>query len=71
MNRFTVILKSGKEFSFVALEAEVSVYGSTHRLDKFTWVGAANHKPLYICPSEVAAIYYKKLDESNGGETEA
>ena len=63
MNRFTVILKSGKEFSFDALEAEVSVYDITHRLDEFTWVGAANHKPLYINPTEVAAIYYEKLDE--------
>lgn len=68
VNRFTVILKSGKEFSFDALEAEVSVYDITHRLDEFTWIGAANHKPLYICPSEVAAIYYEKLDENNGGD---
>ena len=63
MNRFTVILKSGKEFSFDALEAEVSVYDITHRLDEFTWVGAANRKPLHINPAEVAAIYYEKLDE--------
>lgn len=69
VNRFTVILKSGKEFSFDALEAEVSVYDITHRLDEFTWVGAANHKPLYINPTEVAAIYYEKLDENNGGDT--
>lgn len=71
VNRFTVILKSGKEFTFDALEAEVSVYDITHRLEEFTWVGAANHKPLYICPSEVAAIYYEKLDENNGGKTQA
>ena len=69
VNRFTVILKSGKEFSFDALEVEVSVYDITHRLDEFTWVGAANHKPLYINPAEVAAIYYEKLDENNGGDT--
>ena len=69
MNRFTVILKSGKEFSFDALETKVSVYDITHRLDEFTWVGAVNHKPLYICPSEVAAIYYEKLDGNNGGDT--
>ncbi len=68
MNRFTVILKSGKEFSFDALEAEVSVFDITERLDKFTWVGASNHKPLYINPTEVAAIYYEKLPEdSNEG----
>lgn len=71
MNRFTVILKSGKEFSFDALEVEVGVYDITHRLDEFTWVGAANHKPLYINPAEVAAIYYEKLDENNGGKTQA
>lgn len=71
MNRFTVILKSGKEFSFDALEAEVSIYDSTHELEEFAWVGAANHKPLYINPAEVAAIYYEKLDENNGGDTEA
>ena len=69
MNRFTVILKSGKEFTFDALEAEVSVFDITGRLDTFTWVGASNHKPLYICPTEVAAIYYEKLDENNGGDT--
>ena len=64
MNRFTVILKSGKEFSFDALEAEVSVYDIT-----LTGVGVANHKPLYINPAEVAAIYYEKLGENNGGDT--
>lgn len=69
MNRFIVILKSGKEFSFDALDAEVSVFDITGRLDEFTWVGAANHKPLHINPAEVAAIYYEKLDENNGGDT--
>ena len=65
MNRFTVILKSGKEFSFDALEAEINVFDITGRLNEFTWVGAKDQKPLYINPTEVAAIYYEKLNDES------
>lgn len=77
MNRFTVILKSGKEFSFDALEAEVDykadlTYKMTiEEIARIRWYGASGKIPLHINPTEVAAIYYEKLDENNGGDTEA
>lgn len=75
MNRFTVILKSGKEFSFDALEAKVYYKSdSNHRrtIEEIAHIrgyGARGKIPLYINPTEVAAIYYEKLDENNGGDT--
>lgn len=75
MNRFTVILKSGKEFSFDALEVEVvykadSNYKRTiEEIERIRWYGASDKIPLHINPSEVAAIYYEKLDKHNGGDT--
>jgi hypothetical protein len=75
VNRFTVILKSGKEFSFYALEVEVDYKAdSNHRrtieeVERVRWYGASGKIPLYINPTEVAAIYYEKLDENNGGDT--
>jgi hypothetical protein len=65
VNRYTVILKSGKEFSFDALEAEVDYKAVGH----IRWYGASGKIPLHINPAEVAAIYYEKLDENNGGDT--
>lgn len=74
MNRFTVILKSGKEFTFDALEAEVdykadSNYKRTIEIARIRWYGASGKIPLHINPAEVAAIYYEKLDKNNGGDT--
>ena len=75
MNRFTVILKSGKEFSFDALEAEVDYKAdsnyrrTTEAIERIRWYGASGKIPLHINPAEVAAIYYEKLDENNGGDT--
>lgn len=77
MNRFTVILKSGKEFSFDALEAEVDYKAdlnykmSIEDIARIRWYGASGKIPLHINPAEVAAIYYEKLGENNGRETEA
>ena len=77
MNRFTVILKSGKEFSFDAPEAEVDykadlTYKMTiEEIARIRWYGATGKIPLHINPAEVAAIYYEKLDKNNGGDTEA
>jgi hypothetical protein len=75
LNRYTVILKSGKEFSFDALEAEV-VYkaDSTYKriieeIECVRWYGASGKIPLHINPAEVAAIYYERLDKHNGGDT--
>ena len=75
MNRFTVILKSGKEFGFDALEVE-AIYDANNpriRIDetlrRIDWVGASGKIPLHINPAEVAAIYYEKLDKHNGGDT--
>ena len=75
MNRYTVILKSGKEFSFDALEAEVDYKAdlnykmSIEDIARIRWYGASGKIPLHINPAEVAAIYYEKLDENNGGKT--
>ena len=75
MNRFTVILKSGKEFSFDALEAEVDYKADSNyrrtieEIARIRWYGASGKIPLHINPAEVAAIYYDKLDENNGGDT--
>ena len=63
MKRITVILKSGKEFSFDALEVEFE------EITRIRWYGASGKIPLHINPAEVAAIYYEKLDENNGGDT--
>ena len=63
MKRITVILKSGKEFSFDALEVEFE------EMARIRWYGASGKIPLHINPAEVAAIYYEKLDENNGGDT--
>lgn len=77
MNRVTVILKSGKEFTVDALGAEVdykvdSNYEITiEEIARIRWYGASGKIPLHINPAEVAAIYYEKLDENNGGDTEA
>lgn len=75
VKRITVILKSGKEFSFDALEVE-AIYDANNpriRIDetlrRIDWVGASGKIPLYINPTEVAAIYYDKLNENNGGDT--
>lgn len=74
MNRFTVILKSGKEFSFDALEAEVDYKADLNKMTieemaRIRWYGASGKIPLHINPAEVAAIYYEKLGENNGGDT--
>lgn len=77
VNRFTVILKSGKEFTFDALEAEVDYKADSNyrrtieEIARIRWYGASGKIPLHINPTEVAAIYYEKLGENNGGETEA
>jgi len=69
MNRFTVILKSGKEFTFDTLKAEDSVVDIIFGLGTFKEIGASKHKPLYVRANEVAAIYYETLDENDGGDT--
>ena len=69
VNRFTVILKSGKEFSFDALDADLTYKMTTEEIARIRWYGASGKIPLYINPAEVAAIYYEKLDENNGGDT--
>lgn len=75
MNRFTVILKSGKEFSFDAWKMEVDYKAdSNHRRTievtaRIMWYESRGNIPLHINPAEVAAIYYEKLDENNGGDT--
>lgn len=75
MNRFIVILKSGKEFGFDALEVEVNYKAdltykmSIEEIARIRWYGASGKIPLHINPAEVAAIYYEKLGENNGGDT--
>lgn len=75
MNRYTVILKNGKEFSFDALVAEVDYKTDlNHKMTieemaRIRWYGASGKIPLHINPAEVAAIYYEKLGENNGGDT--
>ena len=75
MNRFTVILKNGKEFTLDALEVEVDYKADLNdritieEIERIRWYGASGKIPLYINLAEVAAIYYEKLDENNGGDT--
>lgn len=69
MNRFTVILKNGKEFSFDALDMDVTYDVNTGGIDKIRWYGAKGILPLYICPSEVAVVYYEKLTEETNDDT--
>lgn len=77
MNRYTVILKNGKEFAFDALELEVDYKAdATYRrtieeIGRIRCYGARGYIPLHINPAEVAEIYYEKLDENNGGDSEA
>lgn len=69
MNRFTVILKSGKEFSFDALEADLTYKMTTEEIARIRWYGASGIIPLYINPAEVAVIYYEEPNENDGGDT--
>ncbi len=63
MIRVTVILKSGKEFRFDALEVSVEHSIASGAISKFEWVEAKDRIPLHVVLSEIAAIYYEKLPE--------
>lgn len=68
MKRFTVILKNGKEFTFDALEVNITYDAVTEEVEKIDWCGARGTIPLHILPSEIVAIYYEKLPEDGEGE---
>jgi hypothetical protein len=53
----------------VDYKADLTYKRTIEKIERIRWYGASGKIPLHINPAEVAAIYYEKLSENNGGDT--